>query len=920
MSNLIRSRNSQVKFILVILMMLLIFRLFSLTIVEGQDWEQAATNISVKNIYTSAPRGEIKDRYGRVIAGNQPSFTVRLSNQDRSDEELNLIAERLISILESNGDSYVDNLPILIGADGSFQYTYHKEIRDWLASQGLNINYTAEQAFSEIKRLSGIDDGVDKYEAQTLLQTVYNIYPPISVKNMKYLKDLEKESFLQRHHLEETLDAGQAFAALREQFGIDPALTDLQARRIMVVRNELASQGYRSYLPADIAKGVSDKTIIVIEEESGDLPGVEVVAEAMRYYPERNTAAHILGYLGKISEQEKTYYNDLGYNNNDLVGQEGLEKAFESTLKGQDGVKKVEVNALGELVRTISEDPPQKGKDLYLTIDLELQKTAEEALEKALAAIRVGGTFESQFGNYNYSKTYSNANVGAVVALDVNSGEVLAMASYPDFDPNLFAAGISKEDWLSLQGKNMRDPLSPLPLFNVATRTAVQPGSIFKLVTATAALDSGLDPNRKLYDGGAVRIGNRTYGCAIWNSRRGSHGYVNLYEAIELSCNYYFFDIGSGYDYYKGGSLGLSDSVGIEKIMDFAQQYGLGKATGIEIPETVVPVPSEERKLEQTKAYLRNVLIGRADLYFTEETVADKKLLTKSIETIVAMADNGASMSRNQVEANMQGLGLKEEMIAAVTDLSKYTYFNQAKWTKGDELNISIGQGENAYTPLQMANYIATVANGGTLYPVTLIRGIEGELQKEQAAGTKLQVSNPETFDSLVEGMDRVVSGPRGTARGSLGNFPVTVGAKTGTAQRSGKINPPDEVEYIKTYLPRINSSLSFAQVEAEMSRLMKEYPEIYTSRNGAIRQAVINLSKGRVTAERIDAYKPNYDNFAWFVSFAPVENPKIAVAVLLFQGGSGGYPAPVAREIIGKYLELDQQYVNYQINTRMTE
>ena len=914
----IKSRNNQILAMVMILMSVLGIRLFGLTVVEGSQWDEAASSISIKSISTSAPRGEILDRYGRVLAGNIPSFTVQFSAGDLTNGEINRVSRSLIQILEANGDGYYDNFPILID-NGKFEYTYQKDIEDWLAAQAMPVNYSAEQAFDEMRRRQNIDEGLDKYGAQTELQTVYNIFPPISVKNMKYLKELDKESFLGRYYLDIDLTAEQAFRALRERFEISPSLTNEEARKIMVVRNELSSQGYRKYMPAKIAGGVSNNTIVIIEEKNSDLPGVEVVAESVRYYPNGSTAAHVLGYLGQISESAKAeYVDEKGYKPTDMVGQEGIEKAFESTLKGEDGTKNVEVNAFGELVRVINETEPQKGRDIFLTIDLELQKTAEEALQQALTEIQKAGTFKSQWGDFKYGTAYKNANVGAVVALDVKTGDVLAMASSPAFDPNLFAAGISKEDWNALQGQNLRDPLSPLPLFNVAARTAVQPGSTFKLVTATAALESGLDPNKKLYANGYVQIGNRTYGCLIWNRSRGKHGYLNLMEAIEVSCNYYFFDIATGRDFYKKTSLGLKEPMNIEKITAFAQQYGLGMKTGIEIPETVVPVPSQERKLAQIKSMLKNVLIGRAEMYFRKSIIDDKQKLTENIDTIVSWTEENPS--RNVLIERLGKLGINENLIETVADLCKFTYFNQAEWTTGDELNIAIGQGENAYTPLQMANYIATIGNKGVHNQVSLIKAIEGEGSHEKEPGKKIGLEDEDNLKYIIEGMKLVATGSKGSLRGTFGNFPVQVAGKSGTAERAGKINPPDEVEYIKQYLPKINSSLKWDDVEKELTRLMKEYPDIYTTQNYAVRQAVINLSNGKVTTAKIDAYKANYDPFAWVMTLAPAEDPKIAVAVLIFQGGTAGYAAPVAREVIGKYLQLDKVYQDYSIDTKITQ
>ncbi len=917
MNSWIKSRNNQVLLAILLLMSILIIRLLSLTVVQGDTWADASKNMSIKNIYTLAPRGEIKDRYGRVLAGNTPSFTVQLNVSNLPNEEINALALNLLKTLEANGDKYFDDFPI-VEVNGIFTYTYQNNIDKWLISQLMPTTFSAEQAFSEMRRRYNIDEGSTKYEAQEELQRTYNTFPPISVKNMKYLDELNKESFLQRYSLNTSLSAEQAFSELVAKYEISRQTSQADKRKILIVRNELAALGYKSYLPAKIAQGVSDRTIIKLEEQKMSFPGVEIVAESTRYYPYKETAAHVIGYLGKISESEKpNYVDELGYNTNDLIGKEGLEKTYESILKGQDGSKRVEVNAFGKMVRVISETASSQGKDIYLTIDLELQQTAEKALKQALNQISAGGTFSSNFGNYNYGEAFYKANVGAVVALDVSNGDVLAMASYPSYDPNLFANGISEEKWADLQSNNPRDPLSPIPLFNVATRTAVQPGSTFKMVTGTAALESGLNPNTMLYDNGVIELGERTYACDLWNLYKGKHGYINFYDALGESCNYYFFDVGTGYDFFKEQSLNYTDPISITKITKYANEYGLGLETGIEIPETVVPVPSEARKLVQTKSSLKNVLLTRAKIYFTQDVISDKTKLSDNVDTIVSWTDENPS--RNDLLKKMETVGILPNMVATVTDLCKYTYFNQAKWTTGDKLNISIGQGENAYTPLQMANYVATIGNGGYLNKVSLIKGIEGQGMMAREPGKKVEIDS-KSLEDIKKGMFLVTSSPQGTAKSIFNRFPIEVAGKTGTAQRGGKINPPDEVEYVKTYLHRINYRLKFADVEIEMNRLLSVYPEIYTSKNTAVRQAVINLSDGKVGYAQIDYYKQEYDNFAWFVSFAPVEDPKIAVAVLVFQGGWGSYSAPVAKEIIGKYFELEKKYKNYGIATQITK
>ena len=915
-------RHNQIKLLFFVLMILLGARLFYLTVVQGQVWAERADNLSTKTVYTSAPRGEIRDRYGRLLAGNEVSYTVNLVAAEIDEKQINTVALNLLNLLEKNGEKYNDTFPIVMDGNGGFYYTYDQEIEDWLTTQNLRTDLTAEEAFEAICEREGVDSSLDKYEAQAILQNTYNIYPPISVKKMEYTQKLELTSFLQSFKLkededDEDLTAEEAFQALREKYEIDDSYSDEDARKILIIRNALKSLGYSSYLPAEIATGVSEQTIVTLEEKSYLYPGVEIGREYVRTYPNGETACHVLGYLGKISESQQAEYLRKGYTSTDLIGKEGIESYYESVLKGSDGEKLIQVNAKGEQVEVISDSDPEPGDDVYLTIDLELQKTAEEALQQALQKIRSGGTFVSEYGNYSYSKAYRNANVGAAVAVDVKTGDVLALANYPGYDPNLFATGISSEDWKMLQGENPRDPLSPLPLYNVATMTSIQPGSTFKPVTALAALNAGWNPNNRLYDNGYIDIGGgRTFGCWIWNDSRGKHGWLDLTHALEVSCNYYFADLCAGYDFYNKRNLSID--MDIEKVMDYAKALGLGEKTGIELAESAVGVPSEEAKLAATKWSLKNMLLSSAAKYFTSDLTDDSTKLEETVDEIVSWAEE--DLSRGDLYKRLSEMPVQEDQLNALTDEVRSNYFSVAKWNQGDAMNLSIGQGENAYTPLQMARYVATVANDGTLYDLTLTKAVSGEMQQEESSGTKVENTNKDAYAVVREGMRLVANGSAGSARRLFAGFPYEVGAKTGTAQKSGKVNPPDEVEYIQQYLGSIAPGLSFEEVETEMRRLLSEESNIYKSESSAVRQAVINLTDGEVTTERIDAYKSTYDNFSWFVSFAPVEDPQIAVAVLIFQGGSGGYAGPVAREIIGKYMELQEVYADHSAGTAYTD
>lgn len=766
------SKEFQVGALAAVLMLILTARLFSLTVWEKGTWTKAAENLSVKTIYTSAPRGQILDRKGRVLAGNAYTRSVQMNRGDMTNEVTNRTIEGLVALLEKNGDEMYDRFPIQIRGRDAFYY----------------------------------EEGADT------------------------------EDFLKTFGIAEPLNPEEAFQKIRSFFRINPNLSAAEARKIMVIRNELFALGYKKYMPITVAEDISDESVVELEENQARFPGVEVRTEVAREYPEGQTAAHLLGYMGKINREEKgKYTEEKGYRAETLVGKEGLERAYETVLKGKDGEKKVQVDASGNFIRMIEEKSAEKGKDITLSVDLSLQKTAEEALEKALKTMRVGGTFTSKYGNSQMTKA-PKGEVGAVVALEVGSGDVLAMASYPAFDPNLFVHGISPEDWESLQSENARDPLAPAPLYNVATRSAVQPGSTFKMVTATAALQCGLNPEERLYDDGYIQFPGETFGCLLWNRFHRKHGYLNLQEAMEVSCNYYFFDIATGNDFYQGRSLGYKKKITIDTITDYAKQYGLGQATGIEIPETEMGVPTKAKKIKALKTALENDLFIRGETYFTEATVRNRKELSRSIEKISSWISE--KLTKGELEKRLAAaeLGVKKEQVSALSDLCKYTYFNQATWNVGDALNLSIGQGENAYTPLQMAGYIATLGNHGVKNQISMVEKIEDRGTIVKRPSTKVKVDRDTYFAEIIRGMVRVANSSEGSLAGIFSGFPVTVAGKSGTAERDG------------------------------------------------------------------------YDNFAWVVTLAPAEDPKIAVAVMIVQGGTAANAGPVAKEVLGKFFDLHEK------------
>lgn len=792
-----------------------------------------------------------------------------IKNSDREeDKEQIILGKTLFEKFEENG---ID-IPIEFTIDEEankvyYKYKSDKEKNEFYKKEKIEGELTAIEALIYIANKYDImtdfitDDRVKAIAQERVLRFVN---PKISISNWEYVVLNNKRNWLKEYKVPEESSAEEAFKFLTERFKIDEDLNKYEARSIMLVIEQLNKQGHRAYHPINLAYGIRNSTVAKLEENKFDLLGVGVSIEPVRYYPNQETAAHILGYLGKISQpaEIKKYIEEQGYSPNDIIGKTGVEDSFEEYLRGENGSRRVEVDVLGNTMKVLDEEKAIPGNNLYLTLDLELQKVAEDALKQAIEQIQIGGEFQSEWGNYNYSDAYKNATSGAVVAIDVKSGEVLALANYPAYDPNLFATGISDEDWQSLMPEHDEDPLAPRPLYNIALQTAIQPGSIFKMVTGIAAQEKGISASQRIYDHGSVEIGTRSFGCWLWNSNRGSHGWENLSEAIRDSCNYYFYSVTMGRNPRTGQSLG--GIVNIEDILKVATEFGLDDKTGIEIAgERAVGVPDTNSKTNNIKTGLRRFLNANIRNFIKEEIQLDEKDIVKIIDEVVSWAEFEEPLSKREVvrrldKLNINGEKKLENSREDLADVIKYTYLNQSGWKQADTLNISIGQGQNAYTPIQMANYMATLANGGYRHNVSVISKVEDHdnsriVFEPERVTNRVNISDYNFINEVNKGLGMVTS--EGTARSIFKNFPIKVAAKTGTAQKDG-INP--------------------------------------------------------ITGEK-------YDHYAWFVAYGPYEdnNPElaeIAIAGVIFQGGSGGYVGPVTKEILAQYLGL-----NYGVNDEFT-
>ena len=338
--------------------------------------------------------------------------------------------------------------------------------------------------------------------------------------------------------LEDVKDRQNLIAKLTELIGLDPEL----------INKKLAVRGARQ-LPRKIKDRLTLREATMIESHRLDLPGVMIQVESQRNYPNGMTASHVLGYVGEVSadQLDKPEFEEL--HQGSIVGQYAVEKYFDDIVRGKAGQKSIEVDALGHEKKTVAVDQPHAGDDLFLTIDSRLQKVAEDLLGE-----------ES----------------GAIVALDPTNGDVLAMASRPAFDPNVLSRELTSKQWAEIVQDEGR------PLNNRASQGQYPPGSIFKVMMAAAALESNtMTPSSTVYCTGGYQFGRRVY--RDWKA--GGHGMVDLRKALIHSCDVYFYSLGQ--------------RMGIDMMASYAHKFGLGEATGIELPsERVGTIPSTEWKLK----------------------------------------------------------------------------------------------------------------------------------------------------------------------------------------------------------------------------------------------------------------------------------------------------------------------------------
>lgn len=392
---------------------------------------------------------------------------------------------------------------------------------------------------------------------------------PISINPFEFtISDENLTNWKKTNKFDENISAEEAFYKFRDKYEVQN-MNVQEIRKIVAIRYLISQKGYSSTKSVTISEGIPREAVAEFSESSEKFAGINIDVKPIREYTSGTLASHILGYTGTINSEEyesrKNYYSQ-----NDIIGKTGIESVFEEYLKGKNGTKQIDMAVDGTTTAECIAEEAIAGSDLVLTIDANLQKITENALATNIQKIASGG----------FGKAY-DAKAGAAVVMNVNTGEVLAMASYPDYDPSDFVGGISSEAWSNYINNEAK------PLVNKAIQNSYSPGSTFKMITAIAGLETGaINLTTKINDTGIyTKYNDYQPKCWYYTDYHRGHGYLDVSGAIEKSCNYFFYE--------------TADRMGIDDLVRFAKYFGLGSKTGIELKsETAGVLASKETKAE----------------------------------------------------------------------------------------------------------------------------------------------------------------------------------------------------------------------------------------------------------------------------------------------------------------------------------
>ncbi len=821
--------------IMLFLMGALIGKLGGLTITEGTDLSASAEDRTTRTITLKGVRGRILDRNGIVLAYSKTSYNVEFFRDadKRTSYDSAIYTESImnaIEIIEAGGCATIDTSYIHMDEDTGELY-FDWGVESDAAVKARYKNYCAALGFS-------INDDLEQPQSEW---------------------DLTKWPTAEKCYLQ-----------LRKLWYIPEYLTFDEANKVISIRQEIALNNYRAYEPVTIAYDVTLDIVAELSMHSDDLVGVQTSQSTTRVYPHGEVAAHIVGYLSRSATEEMV--DEQGYAYSDYIGVSGIEYSMEEYLTASttehQGQRVVAVNKNGGIVREISETPATDGADVMLTIDYDLQVVVENALETLIAKISVDQAEAIAKSYDKYSEYYNGdvsqidtAETGAIVVMDVNTGEVLAMASYPSYNPNWFIEGLSVEQSELLFGESAADTT---PMRNKAISAKLAPGSIFKMVTGVAGVTEGVIGLEETVDDESPYIIVNEDGSTItanapscWTTHPHNHSDQTLALAITNSCNYYFCEVA-----YR---------LGIEALNEWAGEFGLTSSTGIELPGEAVGIvggqsvmfdstllgDDGELSISKQQTSLPGLIYTKLCENLTEyltsrsmevddDAVRLCALHLMQLQTGESLDGTGPTIRRILSEE----LGLPEGVTMVQPWVSQITsLLNEIQWKPTYTIRAGYGQGVTLVTPVAVARYVSALANEGTVYDAHIVSRIvssDGTIleETEPTVYNTLDSVSQETWNAVKEGLKGVVSPEdHGTAADAFTS------------------------EFYNKYSDRLSGKTGTAQI-----------------------------------ASRIDI-----ENTSWFVTFTPREDAEIAIVVCVPNGYSGSRSASAVEEILTYYFERQE-------------
>ncbi|WP_196001158.1 penicillin-binding transpeptidase domain-containing protein [Clostridium sp. 1001271B_151109_B4] len=910
------SRYSVLYIIMFIIMGTIVAKLLYLQVYKHDDYKEKADVSSTKFISEEAPRGNIYDSDGNIIATNKQTYALTYMETIESTKAFYKTMDKIFEILEENGEEFQDDLALKVDESGNIYFEFKADSES--ARRTLEIRFKRDRGLNEDIETELFENQEGDYTDEQINQVNDKLMEISAEDTFYYMVEsygLYKLLLPEGYTSDEATAMAKKYKDATGQEILDDLLKEYSIqdiRRYIVIKDAIKMGSYSGYSNITIASNIARETAFIVYQELNNLPGINVTLKPVRYYPYGTLASAVVGYVSSISSSQSESYELRGYDvSTDLIGVSGIESAFEDQLKGTKGGTTVKVNSQGRTTEELFKLESYQGNNVHLTIDKDVQYAAQAALEDQILTLQ--------------SEGLTSATRGAVVAIEVNTGRVIAMASYPYFDPNDFAipSELSTEkyneyfnpDYESFGTQHIQSTgatgtldelfkvnedtgvredtydIYPRAMFNYATQGLVVPGSTFKPLTALAGLMDGAISESDTVNDVGIWSSDYTGSQTLENFQKTGHGITDVRKALEVSSNYFFYETAIRLYIKNGGDVDALDS-----IARYAWKFGLGveqgksASTGIQIYEnfgqtynfvswrkslsenakyTIVPaleagnyentyffvpfdikdISTDPDELKTLKTNLKNNIKETLLKVGTDEQVSGQ---TEYANSIIDMVKEIMNVS-DRYKENLADAGLEysekvvNEQARTVSNAISYFIVNQSSEIRSP-INIvqdGIGQSMNAFTPLQMANYIATLANGGTRYKVSIVDKItspDGEIIQEYTPEVLDQIDIPsDVLQAIKEGMRRVnTSTSNATAYALFSNFPIEVAGKTGTAD----FGTQEQYDY-----------------------------------------------QGRKA-------------YANYISFAPMDNPEIAIFSTIYDGNRGANSAFVHKAIYEAYFK----------------